>query len=166
MANALAELGDSKSADIVQERLANILAKGEFNHGTRDMTFCLVDALGELKHKPARDTVDDALFLYFGLDPVVVTNPGILAHKQETEAVILKKALEALKDQPAPEVAVNSFIMNRREIENTPQTERETVTILHAKIHQPDAPNISFEEAMPSKRHWQNQPIFHWTIYP
>ena len=144
-AKALGVFGDAKSAEIVQQRLTKLLGEGTYNNDTHDMAFSLVGALANLKHEPAKDIVNDALFLYYGIDPVLVANPGLVKLKRDTEDSVCKKAIITLIDQASPTVRATSFIMNRRKIAAAPDTKPEIMTVLHAKIRQTGIANISQE---------------------
>lgn len=113
----LGELGDEGSAKVLHKLLKGMLAEErQYSRDDADTMTDLVHALADLKYTPAKATVYETIFLWFGVDDVMAARPELIALKEKTEKDTAASALAATNELKDCKASCVAFLTNRKEI--------------------------------------------------
>jgi hypothetical protein len=131
---ALGVIGDDATAAQLTAYLEKLNAKKVAEVHDQDLAQELIGALGALRYKPARSTVEQSFFYWFGIDSTFAANPELLRIKRRLEHEIEREAARSLGwlRKGSPRTLV--FLGNRGELAVGSATEPKYRFVLHVDV--------------------------------
>lgn len=117
----LGKLGNRESGKILEGYLRRRISKAKFAYDDENLIAESIIALGELKYSPARDTVREAFFRWYGVNIHFSSNPKLLVIKQNLEREICEKALKVIGNVPEKSAKCIVFLENSEQLAKNPQ---------------------------------------------